>query len=90
MLKLGQVPGRIEAFDISNIQGTNAVGSMIVFGFGKPDKSQYRKFKIRTKSSPDDFAMMAEMLTRRFARWAETKKGDNEVCFFIESSTRHA
>lgn len=57
---------KIECFDISNIQGTNAVGSMVVFVDGKPAKNLYRKFKIRTKSTPDDFAMMTEVLTRRF------------------------
>ncbi len=67
VLNIPSLPGRIETFDISNIQGTNPVGSMIVFDFGRPEKSQYRKFKIRSKSTPDDFAMMKEMLERRFA-----------------------
>ncbi len=66
VLGLPKLPGRIEAFDISNIQGTNPVGSMVVFDFGRPKKSDYRKFKIRSKSTPDDFAMMHEMVTRRF------------------------
>lgn len=60
------LPRRIEAYDISNIQGTSAVGSMVVFTDGKPDKSRYRKFKIQSKSSPDDIAMLKEMLFRRF------------------------
>jgi excinuclease ABC subunit C len=68
VLKLSAIPKRIECYDISNIQGTNAVGSMVVFVDGKPLKSQYRKFKIRGKQTPDDFAMMREMLTRRMAR----------------------
>src|SRR3989344_1279474 len=68
LLGLPEIPKRIEGFDISNIQGTNPVGSMVVFTNGKPDKSQYRKFKINVKDTPDDFAMMKEMLTRRFAR----------------------
>ncbi|MBI2058046.1 MAG: GIY-YIG nuclease family protein [Candidatus Yanofskybacteria bacterium] len=59
-------PRRIEAYDISNIQGTSAVGSMVVFTDGQPDKSQYRKFKIRSKSSSDDIAMLKEVLSRRF------------------------
>lgn len=63
---------RIECFDISNIQGTNAVGSMVVFVGGKPAKSEYRKFKIKTKSTPDDFAMMQEVLTRRINRIAKS------------------
>jgi len=57
---------KIECFDISNIQGTNAVGSMVVFVDGKPAKNLYRKFKIKTKTTPDDFAMMTEVLKRRF------------------------
>jgi excinuclease ABC subunit C len=67
VLELPNLPGRIEAYDISNIQGTNPVGSMIVFDFAKPKKDQYRKFKINKKQTPDDFAMMREMLERRFA-----------------------
>jgi excinuclease ABC subunit C len=68
ILKLPGIPKRIECYDISNIQGTNAVGSMVVFVDGKPAKSQYRKFKIKSKTTPDDFAMMKEMLSRRLAR----------------------
>lgn len=68
VLKLQSFPKRIECYDISNIQGTNAVGSMVVFIDGKPLKSQYRKFKIRGKNTPDDFAMMREMLERRLQR----------------------
>ncbi|MCX6762946.1 MAG: excinuclease ABC subunit UvrC [Candidatus Moranbacteria bacterium] len=59
-------PLRIEAYDISNIGGDFAVGSMIVFQNNKPDKSQYRKFKIKTVSGIDDVAMMREVLLRRF------------------------
>lgn len=59
---------RIECYDISNIQGTNATGSMVVFSYGDSDKSQYRRFKIRTKSTPDDFFMMQEVLGRRLKR----------------------
>jgi len=58
---------RIEAYDISNISGTNAVGSMIVFKNNEPDKSQYRKFKIRIENTPNDIAMLKETLERRFA-----------------------
>lgn len=70
ILKLQKTPGRIECYDISNIQGTNSVGSMVVFENGLPKKSEYRKFKIRIKDTPDDFAMMREMLARRFAHGA--------------------
>ncbi|MCG8605515.1 helix-hairpin-helix domain-containing protein, partial [bacterium] len=64
-LRLERPPKRIECFDISNIQGTDPVASMVTFVNGKPKKSDYRKFKIRAKSTPDDFAMMAEAVTRR-------------------------
>lgn len=67
---------RIECYDISNIQGTNATGSMVVFVGGKPQKDHYRKFRIKTKSTPDDFAMMQEVLTRRFG-----KKHDKDNSF---------
>lgn len=66
MFKLSDVPRRIEGYDISNIQGKNAVGAMVVFTDGQPDKNQYRKFKIRLKKEPDDIAMLKEILTRRF------------------------
>lgn len=63
---------RIEAYDNSNVQGRHAVGGMIVFEEGKPKKSEYRRFKIETsEGTPDDFAMMFEMLTRRFNQMAE-------------------
>jgi excinuclease ABC subunit C len=68
VLKMEKTPSRIECYDISNIQGTNSVGSMVVFENGLPKKSEYRKFKIRTKDTPDDFAMMREMLSRRLNR----------------------
>jgi len=66
IFSLPSMPMRIEGYDISNIKGRNATGSMVVFTEGRPDKSQYRKFRIATKDSPDDVAMMKEMLTRRF------------------------
>ena len=58
---------RIEAFDISNINGFETVGSMIVYERGKPRRSDYRKFKLRTVTGPDDYASMYEVLTRRFS-----------------------
>ncbi len=61
-------PHRIECYDISNIQGRQAVGSMVVFRAGKPAKDQYRKFRIRGVPGPDDYAMMREVLERRFRR----------------------
>lgn len=63
---------RVEAYDNSNVQGRHAVGGMIVFEQGKPKKAEYRRFKIETsEGTPDDFAMMFEMLTRRFNQMAE-------------------
>jgi excinuclease ABC subunit C len=67
LLQLPAIPRRIEGYDISNIQGTNPVGSMVVVKDGIPAKSEYRKFKINTKTTPDDFAMMQEMLSRRLS-----------------------
>jgi excinuclease ABC subunit C len=67
-LHLKNPPRRIECFDISNIQGTDPVASMVCFIDGKPKKSQYRKFKIKTKKTPDDFAMMREVIFRRYKR----------------------
>lgn len=65
---------RMEAFDISNINGFENVGSMIVFEKGKPKPSDYRKFRIRTVSGPDDYACMKEVLTRRFRHGMEESK----------------
>jgi excinuclease ABC subunit C len=65
-LSLTKRPRRIECYDISNISGKNAVGSMVVFQDGQPDKSGYRRFRIKTMDEPDDYGMMREVLTRRF------------------------
>ena len=70
-LKLKQVPERIECFDISNTFGKQAVGSMVTFEQGKPDKSRYKRFKIKTVGQIDDYAMMYEVLTRRCKRAVE-------------------
>ena len=67
-LRLRTAPKRIECFDISNIQGNLAVGSLVVFDEGEPDKSRYRRFRIKTVDGADDFAMMYEVLTRRYRR----------------------
>ena len=67
-LNLPDPPRRIECYDISNIQGTNAVGSMVVFVDGRPRPQEYRRFKIRTVEGANDFAMMAEVLKRRFRK----------------------
>lgn len=62
----GIIPLRVEAYDISNISGQYAVGSMVVFTNGSVDKNEYRKFRIRQSDSPDDCAMLREVLQRRF------------------------
>ena len=63
-LSLPRVPRRIETYDISNIQGSNAVGSMVVFENGTPNKSDYRRFIIKNVDGIDDYSMMKEVLTR--------------------------
>ncbi len=81
---------RMEAFDISNISGFENVGSMVVYEKGKPKRSDYRKFKIRTVSGPDDYACMKEVLTRRFLHGMEereeltAKKMDTEYGSFTK------
>jgi excinuclease ABC subunit C len=67
-LRLTQPPRRIECFDNSNLQGTDPVASMVVFVDGVAKKSDYKRFKIRTVTGPDDFASMREVLTRRYGR----------------------
>jgi len=67
-LNLAAPPYRIECYDISNTQGTNSVGAMVVFEAGRPKNSQYRRFKIKTVEGPNDFASHQEMLRRRFRR----------------------
>lgn len=77
-LKLSRFPHRVECYDISHIQGTNTVASMVVFINGLPAKSEYRKFKIKTVEvgKPDDFQSMKEVLSRRLARLDETNYPD--------------
>ena len=66
ILKVKEKISRIEAYDVSNIQGQKATGSMVTFINGKPNKNLYRKFKIKIAGKPDDVAMIKEVLTRRF------------------------
>lgn len=75
-----KLPGikRAEAFDISNTNGIESVGSMVVFEDGKPKKNDYRKFKIKTVKGPDDYKSMREVLTRRFKRAI-----DGDASFFV-------
>jgi excinuclease ABC subunit C len=65
-LMLAALPRRIECFDISNLGGKSAVGSMVVFQDGEPEKSGYRRFRVCGPDEPDDYGMMREVLTRRF------------------------
>jgi len=71
LLKLDKLPQRIEAFDISNISGTLATGSMVSFYRAKPDKNNYRRFRIKTVQGIDDFQMMSEVVRRRYRRLKE-------------------
>ena len=73
-LSLPYPPKRIECYDISNIQGTNAVGSMVVFEDAKPKRAHYRRFQIKSVKGVDDYSMMREMLTRRFKRLSQSRK----------------
>ena len=73
-LGLNKIPTRIECYDISNIQGTNPVGSMTVFIDGKPSKSHYRKFKIANVKGINDYEMMKEVLSRRLRNLKDTTK----------------
>ncbi len=67
MLFRSERVSRVESYDISNINGFQSVGSMVVFEDGKPKRSDYRKFKIKTVKGPDDYASMNEVLSRRFS-----------------------
>ncbi|NQV04708.1 MAG: excinuclease ABC subunit UvrC [Candidatus Omnitrophica bacterium] len=71
ILKLPRLPLNIEAFDVSNISGKEATGSMVYFHNGGPDKSNYRKFKIKTVKGIDDYAMIREIVRRRYKRLKE-------------------
>lgn len=80
-----KIPGlvRMEAYDISNTSGFNSVGSMVVFENGKPKRSDYRKFRLKTVEGPNDYASMREVLTRRFLH------GEREREEFLNSSGNH-
>ena len=78
-LGLSSPPGRVECFDISTLQGTNTVASMVVFAKGAPEKGSYRRFNVKGRGSqgePDDFASMREVLKRRFRRAVERATPD--------------
>ena len=73
-LRLIKLPKKIECFDISNLQGTDSVASLVVFVDGKPKKSLYRKFIIQDVEGPDDFASMQEVIRRRYTRILKNKQ----------------
>lgn len=81
LLELDNAPMRIEAYDISNIQGVESVGSMVVFERGIPSKSNYRRFRIKTVKGPNDYKSMEEVLERRINRGLEQgdMKGFNKM-----------
>ncbi|MDR1713881.1 MAG: excinuclease ABC subunit UvrC [Coriobacteriales bacterium] len=86
-LALDKAPLRIECFDVSTIHGRHSVASMVVFTAGRPDKSQYRRFKIRLESEEaNDFAMMSEVLSRRYApeRMADERFGSRPDLLIVD------
>lgn len=72
---------RVESYDISNISGYESVGSMVVYEKGKPKRSDYRKFKIKSVKGPDDYASMEEVLSRRFRRGLKEQQEEEESGF---------
>ena len=86
-LSLPNSPSRMECYDISHIQGTNVVGSMVVFQNGKPKTSHYRRFKIKTVDGVDDYASMQEMLRRRIKRLADVRLHNARQAFDEGNST---
>lgn len=92
MMGLKQVPVSFEAYDISNLSGTNTVGSMIVFENGQPKRSRYRKFRIESVANgQDDYQAMEEMLTRRMQRWKDNDEKFSELpsVFMIDGGLGH-
>src|SRR5437764_1087229 len=81
-LNLESLPLRIECFDISTIQGVETVGSMVVFEDAAPKKAHYRKFALRSLDGQDDFAAMAEVVSRRFARLGRRTEADYDESFY--------
>lgn len=78
-LRLKNIPKKIECFDISNLQGSDSVASMVVFEDGKPKKSLYRKFIIKSVEGPDDFSSMREVISRRYTNLIEMKENLPEL-----------
>src|SRR5712692_8228528 len=86
-LNLAAPPQRIECYDISNTQGTNSVGAMVVFEAGRPKNSEYRRFKIKGVTGPDDFASHQEVLRRRFRKSAAASSEDGQRVSLPGAST---
>lgn len=89
-LNLVAPPQRIECYDISNTQGTNSVGAMVVFEGGRPKNSEYRRFKIKTVEGPNDFASHQEVLRRRFRKVNAQNTGGQEAEISAEGSPQAA
>jgi excinuclease ABC subunit C len=83
-LRLPDLPKRMEAYDISNIQGTSAVGSMVVFENGQPRPAHYRRFRIKTVVGANDYAMLQEVLLRRFKRAAVRSEEEEGTTWTIK------
>ncbi len=83
-LNLSSPPQRIECYDISNTQGTNSVGAMVVFVGGRPKNSEYRRFKIKTVEGSNDFASLQEVIRRRFRKAASMQGSDDEETLVAE------
>ena len=97
VIKLGnmlkcQRPDRIEAFDISNISGTDIVASMVVFQDGKPRRSEYKHFKVNDLTDQDDYASMYQVVTRRYTRLQNNEKGFDKApdLVLIDGGVNHA
>ena len=88
VLNLESLPIRIECFDISNIQGEDVVGSMVVFQDAMPKKAHYRKFGVQSLDGQDDFAAMAEVISRRFARLSNQRPEDYDESFVGDAEPR--
>jgi excinuclease ABC subunit C len=88
-LNLTNLPTRIECYDISNIQGTDPVGSMVVFENGIPKKSEYRRYKIKLVKQIDDYSMMSEMLSRRLNRLNKSGNHPKPDLILIDGGIGH-
>lgn len=92
MLGLGEKPVRMEAYDISNLSGTDIVASMVVFSDGRPLKREYKRFRIRDLEDQDDYASMRQVLTRRFTHYQNGDKGFDTPpdLLLIDGGVNHA